>query len=168
MSQATTQLGGKAGVREPVRKGEINAYLRLDIAYFDKMKIGDLVDRMSSDCLAIQNAITHAAINVIENLFQLFTAIAFMFYASPVLAALFLIVFPAMCITAGPVTTAMKSVSRQLSHAKASATGVAAEVLTSIRTVRAFAAEDLARKLLINFLADFFFGFLAIPSSIVL
>jgi len=126
----------------------------LDIEFFDSVRVGDLLERMSTDCLIVKQAITGAAIEIIESSIKLFVAMSFMVWASPSLAGIFCLVFPTIALAAIPMAKALKSVSKQLSEAKAAGTSVSQEMLSSVRTVRAFAAEGLARSLLCDFLGD--------------
>ncbi|MDA9173148.1 ABC transporter ATP-binding protein/permease [bacterium] len=131
-----------------------NAIMLQDIAVFDSTKSGDLLSRLTQDCGAIQGAITGAAISVLQSCIKGGVGIVFMIWASPLMAGMFFCVFPGIAVVAPSLVRALKSISTQNSVANAGAVSVAQEIITSIRTLRSFAAEGLGRKLYTNYLSD--------------
>ncbi|EGB02912.1 hypothetical protein AURANDRAFT_34734 [Aureococcus anophagefferens] len=129
-----------------------DAILIQDIQTFDEIRVGDLLERMSTDALIVKDAMARSVINFLEGLIKLSVALGFMTWASPILTGILLTCLPILVLISVPMSRALKSVARQLSEAKAAGTSIAQEMISSVRTVRAFASESLARKLISNFL----------------
>ncbi|EGB03544.1 hypothetical protein AURANDRAFT_59622 [Aureococcus anophagefferens] len=129
-----------------------DAILIQDIQTFDETRVGDLLERMSTDALIVKDAMARSVINFLEGLIKLSVALGFMTWASPILTGILLTCLPILVLISVPMSRALKSVARQLSEAKAAGTSIAQEMISSVRTVRAFASESLARKLISNFL----------------
>jgi ATP-binding cassette subfamily B protein len=126
-----------------LREDCYRAILRQEIAFFDERRTGDLLSRLSADTSVLQNAVS---VNVSQGLRNLATAIGgvvLLFYTSPSLTLLMLVVVPPIALSAVTYGRRLRALSREVQEAVGSASEVAEESLAGIRTVRSFAAEPI-------------------------
>jgi ATP-binding cassette subfamily B protein len=119
---------------------------KLDAHFFDTVRIGELVSRLTSDTTQMKSAFGSSASVALRNFFLFFGAVGLMIYSSPKLSALVLIAIPVIVI---PLVASGRSVrrrSRAAQDALADATAYAAENLGAVRIMQAFGAQDITSK----------------------
>lgn len=112
-----------------------------EIGFFDLTKTGDLVNRLSSDTKALENAVT---INLSMGLrlgVQVIGSIIVLFVLSWRLCLVMLSVIPVVVLAAMVYGSFVKRLSKRVQDALAVASDVATESIGNIRTVRAFGQE---------------------------
>eukprot|EP01120_Amphizonella_sp_Union-15-10_P014917 TRINITY_DN7461_c0_g1_i1.p1 TRINITY_DN7461_c0_g1~~TRINITY_DN7461_c0_g1_i1.p1 ORF type:complete len:644 (+),score=127.81 TRINITY_DN7461_c0_g1_i1:64-1995(+) len=117
-----------------------------EIAFFDVNRTGELVNRLSSDCTLLQEAVT---INISMGLRWLGTALGGMvilFFISWKLTLVMMSIFPIIGVAARIYGKFIRVISKKVQDALGEATTVAEESLSNIRTVRAFSAESFENK----------------------
>ena len=121
---------------------DVYAHLtRLDAAFYDSARTGELVSRLTADTTQIKAAFGSTASIALRNLFMFVGSTALMIYTSPKLSALVLIAIP---VIAAPLILAGRTVRGRSRHAQdtlADATAFASESLGAVRTMQAFGAE---------------------------
>lgn len=120
------------------------AIIQQDIAFFDTSRTGELTNRLSSDTTVLQNTVT---VNVSMGLrfgIGAIGGVAMMAYTSWWLTLVAMAVVPVVAIGAAVYGRIVRRLSKQVQDSLADATQVAEETLGGVRTVRAFAREELA------------------------
>src|ERR1700728_2605453 len=118
---------------------------RLDAAFYDTARTGELTSRLTADTTQIKAAFGASASIALRNLFMFIGATALMVYTSPKLSALVLIAIP---VIAAPLIASGRVVRRRSRHAQdtlAEASAFAAESLGAARTMQAFGAEGASQ-----------------------
>lgn len=116
-----------------------------DIQFFDKRRVGELINRLTSDATVLQKAVT---VNVSMGLrfgISGIGAIGVLFYLSWKLALVMLAVVPVVAAGGGFYGRVIRRISTQVQDSFAVANSVAEETISGIRTVRSFAREDYER-----------------------
>ncbi len=136
-------LFSTAGERVVARlRGDLFARLvEQEVAFFDARRTGELTSRLASDTTVLQNTVSSNISMVLRNLATVVGGVALLFYTSPVLTGLMLLVVPPVAIGAVVYGRRVRKLSRDVQDALARASEVAEETLSGIRTVRVFAAE---------------------------
>jgi ATP-binding cassette subfamily B protein len=136
-------LFGLAGERAVARLREklFSGILDQEIGFFDQRRTGELTNRLSSDTTVLQSAVSANISMGLRNLAQALGGIAFLLWTSPILTALMLAIVPAVAVGAVSYGRRIRKLSREVQDALASASEVAEEAISGIRTVRSFAAE---------------------------
>ena len=119
---------------------------RLDAAFYDTARTGELVSRLTADTTQMKAAFGASASVALRNLFMFAGAIGMMVYTSPKLSALVLIAIPVIVF---PLVASGRSVRQRARRAQdtlAEASAFAAENLGAIRTMQAFNAEPATLK----------------------
>eukprot|EP00040_Diaphanoeca_grandis_P009930 m.50854 g.50854 ORF g.50854 m.50854 type:complete len:691 (-) comp21358_c0_seq1:61-2133(-) len=113
----------------------------LDMAFFDQMKTGELVNRLSSDTVEVGKALAGNISDGLRSMAQGLVGVSLMVYLSPSLAAVFLVVVPPVAIVAALYGRTIKKLSQQTQTALGAASARADEVFANIFSVRACAQE---------------------------
>lgn len=127
-----------------LRQRVYEAILGQDISFFDLSRTGELTNRLASDTTVLQNTVT---VNVSMGLrfgIMGLGGVVLMLVTSPALTGIAMSVVPVVAIGAAIYGRVVRRLSTRVQDALADATDVAEETLSGIRTVRAFAREDLA------------------------
>ncbi|GMP33259.1 hypothetical protein CsSME_00006664 [Camellia sinensis var. sinensis] len=113
-----------------------------EIAFFDIIRTGELLSRLSEDTQIIKNAATTNLSEALRNLSTSVIGLAFMFATSWKLTLLSLAVVPAISIAVRQFGRFLRELSHSTQSAAAVAASIAEETFGAIRTVRSFAQEE--------------------------
>ena len=114
---------------------------RLDPAFFDAAKSGEIVSRLTADATQVKSVFGVSVSLVLRNLVLFTGAVALMVVTSPKLSALVLIAIPAIVL---PLVLAGRGVRRRARAAQdrlADASAYAAEAVGAVRIMQAFGME---------------------------
>jgi len=126
-------------------RGDVFAHLtRLDIAFFDGEKTGELVSRLTADTTQLKATFGASASIALRNFFMFVGAIAMMVVTSPKLSAYVLAAIPIIVLPLYAAGRAVRARSRRAQDRLADATAFAAESLAAVRVMQAFVAEIFA------------------------
>lgn len=117
-----------------VREQLFNGILRKEMAFFDKQKTGELVNRLSSDTEVMSNAVTQNISDGLRALTQSAVGVGLMFYISPHLALIGLATVPPITVGAILFGRFIKGLSSKVQNSLAKATDIAEERFSNIRT----------------------------------
>lgn len=117
-----------------------------EIAFFDERRTGELLNRLSSDTAVLQNAVSVNISMALRFFASVVGGIGFLIYTSPRLTLLMLAVVPPVALGAVVYGRRVRKLSRDVQDALARSGEVAEEVISGIRTVRAFASEHSEAK----------------------
>jgi ATP-binding cassette subfamily B (MDR/TAP) protein 10 len=117
-----------------IREQLFSGIIRKEMAFFDKQKTGELVNRLSSDTEVMSNAVTQNISDGLRALTQSIAGVGLMFYISPHLALVGLTTVPPLAVGAILFGRFIKRLSTKVQDALAKATDVAEERFSNIRT----------------------------------
>jgi subfamily B ATP-binding cassette protein MsbA len=115
---------------------------RLSLAFHDRKRTGDLISTVTADIDAIQDFISQALLGIVVNVLTLVGMLAVMFYLNWRFTLIALSITPPLFAVVYTYTRRIKQASRALRKKEGEVVSVVAEVLSSIRVVKAFARED--------------------------
>ena len=136
----TTSVG--QWVMHDLRRVLYHHIQRLSLAYHDRKPTGDLISTVTADIDAIQDFISQALLGIVVNVLTLVGMLAVMFYLNWRFTLIALSVTPFLFAVVYIYTRRIKQASRALRKKEGEVVSVVAEVLSSIRVVKAFARED--------------------------
>ena len=119
---------------------------RLSLAYHDQRQTGDLLNRVTSDIDAIQSFISSSLIGSLVNCLTLIGMVGAMFYINWRFTLIALSVVPPLGFIVYRYTRLIKKSTREVKRKEGEIISVIQEVLSSMRTVKAFAREDYEQK----------------------
>ena len=127
-----------------LRKGLFQRILTLDPAFYARMRTGEVLSRLTTDIALVETLLTTSVSYALRNLLTLIGGTAMLFFVSPKLTGLVMLVVPVLL---GPLFLFGRRV-RKLTVASqdrfASAVGFAGESVDAIETVQAFGREKSA------------------------
>src|SRR5689334_24343875 len=136
----TTSVG--QWVMHDLRRVLYHHIQRLSLAYHDHRPTGDLISTVTADIDSIQDFISQALLGILVNVLTLVGMLLVMFYLNWRFTLIALSVTPFLFIVVYTYTHRIKKASRALRKKEGEVVSVVAEVLGSIRVVKAFARED--------------------------
>ncbi|XP_075387908.1 ATP-binding cassette sub-family B member 10, mitochondrial [Tenrec ecaudatus] len=134
------QTAGQRIVNQ-LRTSLFSSVLRQEVAFFDKTRTGELINRLSSDTALLGRSVTENLSDGLRAGAQASVGIGMMFFVSPNLATFVLSVVPPMSILAVIYGRYLRKLTKVTQDALAQATQLAEERIGNIRTVRAFGKE---------------------------
>lgn len=129
-----------------LREDVYRAILKQEIAFFDGRSTGELTSRLASDTTILQNTVSVNVSMALRNFATMVGGVSALVWTSPRLAAVMLAIVPPVAIGAVLYGRRVRALSREVQDALASASQVAEESISGLRTVRSFAAEELEAK----------------------
>ncbi|XP_060498759.1 ATP-binding cassette sub-family B member 10, mitochondrial isoform X1 [Panthera onca] len=124
-----------------LRASLFSSLLRQEVAFFDKTRTGELINRLSSDTALLGRSITENLSDGLRAGAQASIGIGMMFYVSPQLATFVLSVVPPISILAVIYGRYLQKLTKVMQDSLAQTTQLAEESIGNIRTVRAFGKE---------------------------
>ncbi|XP_068695391.1 ABC-type oligopeptide transporter ABCB9-like [Montipora foliosa] len=125
-----------------VNNSLFSSIVRQEIGFFDNTKTGEIVSRLTSDTTKMSDQVGLNINVLLRNCVQSIGTCIFMFKLSWKLSIVTLIGLPLVAFISDTFGDYYKKLSTQVQEATAKANEVAAEVVSSMKTVRSFANED--------------------------
>ncbi|RNA22673.1 ABC transporter B family [Brachionus plicatilis] len=129
-----------------LRRQVFNAIIKSDITFFDTSRTGELTSRISSDTQVLQSAVTSNLSMFARYFLQIIGSIIFMFSLEPSLSGLLIGVIPIVSLLTVQYGRYLKKLKKKFQDELAASSVVAEETISSMRTVRSFAAESKMSK----------------------
>ena len=128
-----------------LRQDLFSQMLDQEVGFFDQNHTGKLISRLASDTATLQNTVSVNVSMGLRHVAMAVGGIGLLVYTSPLLTALMLLVVPPVAVGAVVYGRRIRRLSNDVQVALADANHVAEESIAGVRTVRAFAAEDIER-----------------------
>jgi ATP-binding cassette subfamily B protein len=129
-------------VMHDLRRTVYHHIQRLSLSFYDKVKTGDLISRVTSDIGAIQDFISSALLGILVDVLTLLGMLGVMFYLNWTFTLIALSVLPILFVVVYTFTHRIKNASREVRKKESEIVSVIQEVISSMRVVKAFARED--------------------------
>jgi ATP-binding cassette subfamily B protein len=139
-----TQLGER--VVADVRKTVFERMLGMSPAYYEKLLTGEVVSRITTDTTLVLTVIGSSASWFVRNSLLFLGGLAMMFYTSPKLTGLVLLIVPTVLIPILSLGRRLRKLSRENQDWIAASSGKASEALLAVQTVQAFTHEEISRR----------------------
>jgi len=130
-----------------LRRSVFNAIVTQEVGFFDKTRTGDMTSRLTSDTQVIQNAVTSNISMLVRYLVQILVSVIILFILSWQLSLVMFAVVPFVAIGAVIYGKYIQKLQKEFQDNLAAATSVAEEVISNVRTVRAFSKEARSQEL---------------------
>lgn len=124
-----------------------DSVLKQEIGFFDKVKTGEVINRLSTDTSVVGYSVTTNISDGLRSLFAVITGVGMMVYTSQELALVGLSIVPPVAVGALIYGRYLRNITKNVQDSLASATQVAQEHIANIRTVRAYAQERYESKM---------------------
>lgn len=117
--------------------------IRLDVGFFERSRVGELISRLGTDTEVIQALIGSGISVALRSAVMLLGATAMMVFTSPRLAGLTALVIPAVMLPILVFGRRVQKLSRASQDRLADAAAIANETLNAAPAVKAYAREDI-------------------------
>jgi len=114
--------------------------------YFDNTSTGETISRFTYDVEQLANASTTAVTILIKDTLMILGLISWMFYLSPMLAAVFLVLGPLMALIVALVSRRFRAISKRIQKTMGSLTHVLEESVQGQRVVKIFGGQEYELK----------------------
>jgi subfamily B ATP-binding cassette protein MsbA len=123
-------------------RNALTAHLqRLDAAFFNQQRAGQIVSRVTADVSLVRSAVTDALASIFQQSTTLVGLVAVAFYMDWVLAALAILLFPIAGLPIRYFSTQLRQNSRKTQQATGQLNAMLHEVIQGNRVVKAFGRE---------------------------
>ncbi|XP_054278563.1 mitochondrial potassium channel ATP-binding subunit-like [Macrosteles quadrilineatus] len=120
-----------------------SSILRQDLQFFDKQRTGDLVDCITSDVQEFKSAFKMVFAQGLRSIAQIGGCVVSMYSLSPPMTMGMLVIVSTVIVGGTMLGSLLRVLSRQAQHQSSVVTVISEETISNIRTVRAFANEQL-------------------------
>ncbi len=114
---------------------------RLDLAFFEQRRTGEITSRITNDVTLIQSTVTTNLATLLQGVVQLIGAVVLMFVVSWQLSGLALVLVPTLVLIAVFFGRWLRGISTTVQDRLADATSVLEETVSGVRVVRSFGRE---------------------------
>ena len=136
-----TNILGQSAIRD-LRINVFNHITRLQLKYFDKTPIGQLITRTVSDLETISDIFSEGLIVIIGDILQVLAIIAVMFYADWELTLVVLLPMPLLIMATSVFQKSIKSAFQEIRTEVSNLNTYLQEHITGISIIQYFARED--------------------------
>ncbi|MFO1150816.1 MAG: ABC transporter transmembrane domain-containing protein [Alsobacter sp.] len=133
-------------VMTDVRTAVFSHLTRLDPGFYDTVKSGEIVSRLTADTTQIKSAFGASASVALRNLVLFLGAVAMMVVTSPRLSGLVLLAIPVIVLPLVASGRSVRERSRRAQDRLADASAFATEAIGATRVMQAFTAEGTTLK----------------------
>ncbi|XP_072324664.1 mitochondrial potassium channel ATP-binding subunit [Scyliorhinus torazame] len=130
-------------VAASIRKELFATLLRQDVAFFDATRTGHLVSRLTNDIQEFKSSFKLVVSQGLRSAAQTIGCLVSLYFVSPKLTNLMCVVMPVLVGIGAYLGSYLRELSQKAQEQISKATCVADEALGNVRTVKAFAMEDL-------------------------
>ncbi|XP_078071691.1 mitochondrial potassium channel ATP-binding subunit isoform X2 [Mustelus asterias] len=130
-------------VAASIRKELFATLLRQDVTFFDATRTGFMVSRLTNDIQEFKSSFKLVVSQGLKSATQTIGCLVSLYFVSPKLTNLMCVVMPVLVGTGAYLGSYLRELSQMAQEQIAKATCVADEALGNVRTVKAFAMEDL-------------------------
>ncbi len=139
-----TRLGER--VVADIRRAMFDRVVGLSPAFFERILTGEVVSRLTTDTTLILSLIGSSVSVALRNLLILIGGIVMMFFSSPKLAGLVLLLVPLVVVPIVVMGRRLRAQSRENQDWIAASSGNASEALQAVQAVQAFTHEAESRE----------------------
>ncbi|RAX55900.1 ABC transporter ATP-binding protein [Helicobacter sp. 10-6591] len=129
-----------------MRDRMLSHLLNLELEFFNKMRGGELMSRITNDIGIIRNAVSNFITEIIREVTTIIGLVVIVFYQSPKLAFIGLIIIPLAIVPINMIINKIKKYARNLQEKNADITSKLTEIFNNIEIIKASNGEKLESK----------------------
>jgi len=130
------------GVIKTLRAQMFDRLLILPNKYYDNTSTGETISRFTFDVEQLATAATTAVTILIKDGLMIISLIAWMFYISPKLATVFLVLGPVLALIVSVVSRRFRNISKRIQSSMGSITHVLEETVQAQRVVKIYGGQE--------------------------
>ncbi len=159
---ARTYLVARAeqGVNRDLRNAVYDHLMRLDLAFFGKVRMGQIVSRLTTEVEQVRTLVTAELSKLVGSVFEFAVALTAMLLISWKLTIAAFVVIPGAMIIWGPLVKVLRRRDRRVLHLGGEVNAHIQETLAGIRLVKSSSAEERERERFRGLTGGYFHQFL--------
>ena len=144
---ARTYLVARAeqGVNRDLRNSVYDHLVNLDLAFFGRVRMGQIVSRLTTEVEQVRTLVTAELSRLVSSLFEFAVAVTAMLLISWKLTLAAFVVIPGAMVIWGPLVSVLRRRDRRVLHLGGEVNAHVQETLAGIRLVKSSSAEDRER-----------------------
>lgn len=145
---ARTYLVARAeqGVNRDLRNTVYDHLVKLDLAFFGRVRMGQIVSRLTTEVEQVRTLVTSEFSRLVSALFEFTVAVTAMLLISWKLTLAAFVVIPGAMVIWGPLVSVLRRRDRRVLHLGGEVNAHIQETLSGIRLVKSSSAEERERK----------------------
>lgn len=148
------------GVTRDLRNAVYDHLTRLDLAFFGRTRMGQIVSRLTTDVEQLRTLVTKELAKILSSVFEFMVAVAAMVLISWKLTLAAFIVIPGTMGVWGPLVKRLRRGDRRVLHLAGEVNAHIQETLSGIRLVKSSSAEGRERERFHGLTGEYFRTFL--------
>lgn len=128
-----------------MRQDLIRHYLRLDLAFFENTKSGDIILRLVNQVDALSNFVGQGTVGAVRDLLTVIVVSGYLIYKSAILFTAAIIVIPVLILLMRSVSSKIKTIQQSAENAFGNYMSGIEEMSNGMRTVKISGQEDRER-----------------------
>ncbi|XP_046623131.1 mitochondrial potassium channel ATP-binding subunit isoform X2 [Neodiprion virginianus] len=133
-----------------LRQDLFKSVIMQDMAFFDRNRTGEIVNRLTSDIQDFKSAFKMCFSQGLKSITQIVGCVISIIMISPQLTGVMVMCVPTVILVGAILGSSLRKMSSEAQNQTAKSTTVSEEAISNIRTVRAFAAEEREIELFSN------------------
>lgn len=129
------------GMMVRLRNDLYDKILKLPIGFFSEQRKGDIMSRMTNDTWELESAVANTLDGLIKEPLNIIFLLGFLFFLSPQLSMILLILLPVAGFIIGRISKSLKKQSSVAAERSADGLSILEETLGGMRVIKAFNAE---------------------------
>ncbi|MGI6071451.1 MAG: ABC transporter ATP-binding protein [Lachnospiraceae bacterium] len=129
-----------------MRRDVFDKLMKLPVGFFDRNQTGDIISRVSYDVDVVGTCLSTDLVSILTNVVTIFGSFFMMLVVSPLLSTVVIVTIPLSLLFAIWMRKKTQPRYRRRSRAYGAMNGLAEELLSGQKTIRAYAYEDNADK----------------------
>ncbi len=125
-----------------MRRDAFNKLLNLPISYFDRNQIGDIISRMSYDIDTVNTSLSTDLVQILTSIITIIGSFIMMIIVSPILVLVFVVTLPISLLFTRIMIKKTSKHFKARSHNLGLLSGFNEEMITGIKTIKAYGKED--------------------------
>ncbi len=121
-----------------LKKDVYDSLLRMDVYFFEEIKLGDIISRISSDVSLTKDLVINFLSFLVRNSIMLIGGISFMFIQSPKLALMVMLCVPIILLPLLFLSKKVRKLSKQVLSSNADISAFIEESFSGIKTIFAY------------------------------
>src|SRR5690606_27510594 len=148
------------GVNRDLRNSVYDHLVDLDLAFFGRVRMGQIVSRVTTEVEQVRTLVTAEFSKLLSALFEFSVAVAAMLLISWKLTLAAFVVIPGTMVIWGPLVKVLRRRDRRVLHLGGEVNAHVQETLAGIRLVKSASAEERERARFRGLTGDYFRQFL--------
>ena len=142
-------------ISSKLKKDVYDSLLKMDVYFFEEMKLGDIISRISSDVVLTKDLVINFLSFLVRNIIMLIGGMSLMFTQSPKLALMVVLCVPLILLPLLVLSKKVRKLSKEVLSSNADISAFVEESFSGIKTIFAYNKQEHFSNSFSNQLKDY-------------